>query len=210
MIRRAKHNYFIYNFFKLYTVWKIRRNFHKVLIKGEFADRKLPVLIISNHISWWDGFWAEYLNLKVFHRKFFYFMMLEEQLNKNNFLNYTGGFSIKKKSKSIIETLYYTAGLLENNRNLVLIFPQGEIQSLYNNSVQFDKGLEFILKKTTGKVHLVFLVSLIDYFSSQKPGLYMYYTEYHEEEMTIRALEKEYGLFYSQCRSGNIEMNKSL
>lgn len=210
MIRRAKHSFFIYNFFKLYTIWKIRRNFHKVFINGEFADRQLPVLMISNHISWWDGFWAEYLNLKVFHRKFFYFMMLEEQLTKNNFLNYTGGFSIKKKSKSIIETLKYTAGLLEDNRNLVLIFPQGEIQSLYYNSVQFDKGLEFILKKTTGKVHLVFLVSLIDYFSGQKPGLYMYYTEYREEDMTIRAIEKEYGLFYSHCRSMNIEMNKSL
>ena len=208
MIRRAKHNFFIYTFFKLYTVWKIRRNFNRVFITGEFSDRQLPVIIIANHISWWDGFWAEYLNLKVFHRKFFYFMMLEEQLTKNNFLNYTGGFSIKKKSKSIIESLNYTAGLLEDNRNIVIVFPQGEIQSLYNSSINFDKGLEFILKKLTGKVHIIFLASLVDYFSGQKPGLYMYYIEYTEKDLTVSAIEKEYGLFYKRCISENIKMQK--
>ena len=210
MIRRAKHNFFIYNFFKIYTVWKIRRNFDRVLINGEFEERQLPVLMISNHVSWWDGFWAEYLNLKVIRRKFFHFMMLEEQLNKNNFLNYTGGFSIKKKSKSIIETLNYTAGLLEDNKNLVLVFPQGEIQSLYNTSIHFNKGLEFILKKVTGKIHIVFLVSLVDYFSQQKPGLYMYFKEYNGGYLTTENIEREYGIFYSQCRDKNIEMSKSL
>ena len=210
MIRKAKHNFFIYNFFKLYTVWKIRRNFHKVFINGEFADRQLPVLIISNHVSWWDGFWAEYLNLKVIRRKFFYFMMLEEQLRKNRFLNYTGGFSIKKRSKSIIESLNYAAGLLLDNKNLVLVFPQGEIQSLSNPSIHFDKGLEFILKKVTGKIHMVFLVSLVDYFSQQKPGLYMYFKEYHDNDRSTLNIEREYGIFYSHCRDKNIGMSKSL
>ncbi len=208
MIVRARHNFFIYSFFKLYTVWKIRRNFQDVSIKGEFHDRGLPVLLISNHISWWDGFWAVYLNRKVFNRKFFYFMMLEEQLKKNRFLRYTGGFSIKKKSKSIIESLNYTAGLLEDNRNIVIVFPQGEIQSLYNSSINFDKGLEFILKKLTGKVHIIFLTSLVDYFSGQKPGLYMYFSEYSEKELTVSAIEKEYGLFYKRCISENIKMKK--
>lgn len=210
MIVRATHNFFIYKFFKLYTVLKIRKNFEKVHIKGSFKDRQLPILIISNHISWWDGFWAEYLNLNLFHRKFFYFMMLEEQLVKNRFLSYTGGFSIKKKARSIIESLNYTAELLTDNRNYVLIFPQGEIQSLYNDKIYFDKGLELILKKLTSSIHFIFLVSLIDYFSDQKPSLYMYFREYTEEDLTIHAVEKEYANFYCQCRNANIEMNNSV
>lgn len=208
MIVKARHNFFIYPFFKLYTVWKIRRNFQEVYINGEFHDRGLPVLLISNHISWWDGFWAVLLNRKVFNRKFFFFMMLEEQLKKNRFLSYTGGFSIKKKSKSIIESLNYTAELLEDNRNIVIVFPQGEIQSLYNSSIIFDKGLEFILKKVQGEVHIIFLASLVDYFSGQKPGLYMYFNEYSEKDLTIKALEKEYGLFYNRCISENIKIKK--
>lgn len=206
MICRAKHNFFVYNFFKLYTVAKIRKNFKMVHINGSLEDKQLPILIISNHVSWWDGFWAEYLNLKLFHRKFFYFMMLEEQLKKNSFLNYTGGFSIKKKARSIIESLDYTAGLLADNRSYVLIFPQGEIQSLYNDKICFDKGLEFILKKLTGKIHFIFLASLIDYFSDQKPSLYMYFREYTEEDLTIHAVEKAYADFHSRCRKENIEM----
>jgi 1-acyl-sn-glycerol-3-phosphate acyltransferase len=208
MIIRARHNFLIYSFFKLYTVWKIRRNFQDIEINGEFHDRGLPVLLISNHISWWDGFWAVYLNRKVFKRKFFYFMMLEEQLKKNRFLSYTGGFSIKKKSLSIIESLNYTAELLGDKRNTVIIFPQGEIQSLYNSLINFDKGLEFILKKLTGEVHIIFLTSLVDYFSGQKPGLYMYFSEYFEKDLTVRTIEKEYGLFYKQCISENIKLKK--
>ena len=68
----------------------------------DFNDRNLPVLLISNHISWWDGFWAMYINLKVLKRKF-HFMMLEEQLRKYWFFNYTGGFSVNKKSKVFLK-----------------------------------------------------------------------------------------------------------
>lgn len=210
MICRAKHNFFIYNFFKLYTVCKIRWNFHKVFINGNFTDRNLPVLIISNHISWWDGFWAEYLNLKIFHRKYFYFMMLEEQLKKNRFLNFTGGFSVKKKTKSVIETLNYTSELLYDNRNIVLMFPQGEIQSLYNDDIRFDKGLEYILKKNKGKIQIIFLVSLVDYFSQQKPSLFMYLREYNDLDFATVTLEKEYSDFHAGCRHNNIGMNRSL
>ena len=69
MILKAKHNFFIYPFFQKYALWKIKRCFEKVHVIGEFHDRKLPVLILSNHVSWWDGFWIMYLNLKLLHRK---------------------------------------------------------------------------------------------------------------------------------------------
>jgi len=163
LIYRATHNIVIYGFFKLYCIWKIRRNFHEVYINGNFTDRELPVLLVSNHISWWDGFWAMYLNLTIFRRRF-HFMMLEDQLRKYMFFNKTGGYSIKKGSRSIIESLNYTARLLSDNKNLVLIFPQGEIQSIYTGTLHFEKGLEHILKKMTSKAHIIFLVCLIDYF----------------------------------------------
>jgi 1-acyl-sn-glycerol-3-phosphate acyltransferase len=113
--------------------------------------------LVSNHLSWWDGFWAMYLNIKLFHRKF-YFMMLENQLKKHMFFNRTGGYSIKKGSKSIIETIEYTAHLLSDKQNLVLLFPQGEIQSLYTHVFRFENGIGHIMKKLTGKAQIIFLV----------------------------------------------------
>jgi hypothetical protein len=90
------------------------------------------------------------------------------------------------------------------------MFPQGEIQSLYDNTIRFDKGLESILKKVTGEIHIIYLVSLVDYFSQQKPGLYMYFKEYNDRYFTTGNMEKEYEIFYSQCRDNNIGMSKSI
>jgi hypothetical protein len=206
MIYRASHNWFIYAFFRLYTRLKIIRNFHGVRIRGEFSDRDLPVLLISNHFSWWDGFWAEYLNLKVFRRKF-YFMMLEEQLKRHMFFNKTGGYSVKKGSASVIETLSYTAELLADKRNLVLMFPQGRFESMHNHSLRFEKGAEYILEKIRHNIHIIFVANFIEYFSEVKPGLITYFTEFTGDDLSTANLEKEYNTFFSACRAENIRLS---
>ena len=83
---KAKHNFFIYPFFQLYTKRMIRKKFHSVIIESKEFDLSKPILLISNHVSWWDGFWAMYINLKLFKKKF-YFMMHENQLLKYKFFN---------------------------------------------------------------------------------------------------------------------------
>ena len=203
MILKAKHNAIIYPFFKWYIRFKIRRNFHAVKIKGEIADRNLPVLLITNHNSWWDGIWVEWVNQQVFRRKF-YFMMLEEQLRKFWFFNFTGGFSVKKNSKSIIESLTYTRGLLTNRQNLVLMYPQGKIQSMHDIDFQFEKGIEHVLKRLDNPVQLIFMVSLIDYFSNPKPGLFLYLKEYAENDLSIKTIRLKFSEFYQNC----IELQK--
>lgn len=208
MIYKATHHPVIYPFFQLYTRWKIWRNFHGVIITGDYHEKDLPILLITNHISWWDGFWADYLNMKLFHRKF-YFMMLEEQLLKHMFFNKTGGYSVRKGSKSIIETLDYTAGLLTDRRNLVLMFPQGKIESIHNQTFRFEKGIEHVLKKVQNKIQIIFLVNLIEYFASPKPGLLMYFREYNESDHSSENLQKEFNSFYSASVAENIRKSGS-
>lgn len=207
MILKATHHFIIYPFFKLYSLWKIKRNFHNVHIKGEFREKELPVLIISNHLSWWDGFWVMYLNIKLLHRKF-YFMMLEEQLKKYMFFNKSGGYSIKKGSRSIVETLEYTVQLLTDKGNMVLLFPQGEIQSLYTRYIRFESGIGHIMKKVKNEIQIILLVSLVDYFSSPKPGLYLYVKEYTGSDFQTENLEKEYNHFYNYCISENLRIKE--
>ena len=105
-------------------------------------------------------------------------MMLEEQLKKRMFLNKAGAFSIKKNTRSIIETLEYTAGLLQNPQNMVAVYPQGEIASLYHYPVKFEKGILHVLKKTKA-IQIIFYAALIDYFSKRKPDLNFYLEEFH-------------------------------
>lgn len=208
MIYKASHNTLIYSFFRVYTRWKIKRNFHGVSVRGEFNDRDLPVLLISNHFSWWDGFWAEYLNMKVFRRKF-YFMMLEEQLKKNMFLNKTGGYSVKKGTASVIESLNYTAELLSDKRNVVLMFPQGKFDSMHNHSLRFEKGAGYVLGKIQNRIHIVFVANFIEYFSERKPGLITYFTEFPGDDFSTPNLEREYNTFFSACRAENIRLARS-
>ena len=74
-------------------------------------------------------------------------MMLEEQLRRHWYFNYTGGYSVKKHSRSALESIDYTAELLTDPGNVVLLFPQGEINSLYKDTFVFEKGIERMLKK---------------------------------------------------------------
>jgi len=199
MILKASHHPIIYPFFQLYSFLKIRWNFREVNIIHDFREKGLPILMISNHISWWDGFWVVYLNLKLLHRKYFFFMMLEEELRKHMYLNRSGGFSVRKGSRSIVESLNYTAELLNDKNNLVLMFPQGRIESIYKNDFLFEKGIEYVLNKTGTRPQIVFLVNLIDYFSNQRPGLYMYLKEYNGTDISTGNLQKEFNRYYSEC-----------
>jgi 1-acyl-sn-glycerol-3-phosphate acyltransferase len=207
MILKAKHNFIVYRFFKWYAGFIIKRHYSIVKIVGEFKDRELPILLISNHISWWDGFWASYINQNVLHRKF-HVMMLAEQLRKYWFFNFTGVFSVNKNTKSILESLQYTSELLTNKENMVLIFPQGEIQSLHNQDLQFEKGVEHILKNKKGAVQIVFLVNLIDYFSNPKPGIYFHIREYDHESYDIKSIQKSYTEFYAESVQKQMTFNR--
>jgi 1-acyl-sn-glycerol-3-phosphate acyltransferase len=204
MIIEAKHHPFIYPFFKLYALYKVRRNFKEVIITGLLEEKNLPVLLVSNHLSWWDGFWAMYLNLKLLHRKF-HFMMLEEQLRRYSFFINTGGYSVRKGSRSVIESINYTKKLLVDNKNMVLLLPQGKITSIYDQSLKFEKGLEHILKEVNGKVQIVFMANLVDYFSNEKPTLYMYIREYSLYNPGKSKPEEDYNRFYAECIAVNIK-----
>jgi 1-acyl-sn-glycerol-3-phosphate acyltransferase len=207
MILEAKHHIIVYSFFKWYSAWIIKRNFSSIHLDGEFHDRKKAVLLISNHISWWDGFWTLYLCMKVLHRKF-HFMMLEEQLRKRWLFTYTGGFSVSRNKKSIIESINYTSFLLNNPKNMVLMFPQGKINSMHKHSFQFQKGIERIVKGKDNLIQVLFSANLIDYHSEKKPALYSYIREY-SGEYKLENLQKGYNDFYSECIECQSNLNKS-
>ena len=186
-------------------LWKMKKNFSNVTICGDFNNKKQAVLLICNHISWWDGIWALYANTKVFKRKY-HFMMLEEQLKKNWFFNYTGGFSINKKSKSVIETLDYAAGLLSEKNNLVLLFPQGKIFSMFDRNLVFEKGVERIIRKARQPVQIMFMANLVEYGSNVKPNVTININEFSGEK-TIKTIESAYNRFYKHCIEKQIVEN---
>ncbi|HCO66686.1 MAG TPA: glycerol acyltransferase [Dysgonomonas sp.] len=198
---KARHTYtgkLVCNFFSEY---RLNGVFHSVNMYGDGGNKRLPVLMIANHFSWWDGFIQYRLNRKVF-GKIFHVMMLEEQLSKNMILNKGGAFSIRKNSRDIIYTLNYCADLLEDKDNLVLIFPQGKIESIHTPYIQFEKGLDYLLKHLKNEVQLVFNINLVDYFSQKKPSLNIYYKTYSlSSPFDLADIERDFNIYLDECKS---------
>ena len=194
---KSRHHFIVYPFFQHYTRYLLKTRYHTVSIENHFDDNGNAVLLIGNHVGWWDGFWAMYLNLKVLKRKF-HFMMLEEQLLRYRFFNYTGAFSVNKGSRSVVESIRYASELLNDSKNMLLMYPQGRLHSMYEHHFQFEKGIERMLKNRERKVQVVFSANLVDCFTEPKPSLSIY-TENYEGAFTVEALEQAYNDFYTRC-----------
>lgn len=198
---KARHTYtgkLVCNFFSGY---KLNNAFKTVSIHGDVQDNNLPVLMIANHFSWWDGFIQYRLNNHTFKRRF-HVMMLEEQLSENMILNKGGAFSVRKNSRQIIDSLNYTVNLLKDKENLVLIFPQGKIESIYTSYFTFENGLNYLFKHIRNDIQLIFNVNLIDYFSEKQPSLNIYYKKYiYSDSPDLKTIEDDFNCYSKECQS---------
>lgn len=193
---------------RYYSGYKLEKAFRPIRLIGEYASAEGSILLIANHFSWWDGFIQYRLNRQVFQKKF-YVMMQEQQLIHHKILCQGGAFSIRKGSREIMESLRYSAGLLEDTNNLLLLFPQGRIQSIHTAEFRFQKGMEYLLKHTSGQVQLVFNVNLIDYFSEKRPSLSVYYRKYEPAgSFALPVLENAYNEYARECKQRQYELSK--
>lgn len=136
-------------------------------------------------------------------------MMMEEQLRRFRFFSYGGVHSIKKKSRDIVESLNFTAQLLNDPGNLVQLFPQGMIQSQHIEEIHFEKGIYHVIKEATAGYHLVFSVALTDYFSTRKPHVHIFIEEcLLQKNQEAAAFERSYNEFYQRCRQWMIQQHK--
>lgn len=192
----ARHKRLHTAFFRFYSRYLMRNNFRSVRFVDDPGPTDKPVLIIGNHFSWYDGFFMNYYNNEVLKKKF-HVMMLEEQLQGRMFLNKSGAFSINPGTRDIIESLTYSAEILNDPGNLLLMYPTGEIQSSYISSFRFMKGLDKILSGNNAEIR--FYACMIDYFSERKPAAWIYFHVTDGKHRSTPELEKDYNEFYLSC-----------
>jgi len=205
---KGRHHWFLYPFFVWYGWMRMKRHFKKIHLSGTISETGLPILVIANHFSWWDGFFIASLNRKKFHKKF-HVMMLEDQLKKNWFFQHTGAFSVRKNSKSIIESLTYAAELLQNPDNLVTYFPQGQFESINQEKLHFEKGVEWLLKNLKNEVQVIFVANQMDYFESPKPTLFIHFENYDYKGKNLQEIEDDFNAFYRSSSLKNIKLKNT-
>lgn len=191
-----KHLLFIPLIFRVYSHWMTMIFFHRQVIDySKRADTTKPILVVSNHFSWWDGFWILNINQKLW-KKRFYVMMSEEQLQQNKILSYLGAFSISRKD--IRKSLELCQSLLTQRDTLLLIFPQGQFESISNDHLSFRRGTEYLIKNRQEKIQLIFVANFVDYYANKRPTVYSYCAP-QDDNNTGYSLEEAYNLFYHNC-----------
>ena len=181
---KANHTKWAEVVFSPYVNRLLKKNFHSFHLLGELPqlEQNIPLLLVPNHSSWWDGFFVYLLNKKLLHRKLF-LMMLEEQLSKYPFFAKLGAYSIDPNSRNkIIESLRYTLSILENEQitnhpSLICIFPQGELQPFHKNPLEFKGGLEWLIKKYGEEVQILLLAMRIEFLEEQFPHVFFMFDE---------------------------------
>ena len=181
----------------LLVKYLFKKRFSKVnIFYEEAADFPNSILMIGNHVTWWDGFVSWKLN-KILFKKNFYLMMLEERLSKLLFFKKVGAFSVNPGNRSVIESLKYATDLLANQANYLQIYPQGKLQSFYDEKFEFNKGLEYILKKSPN-TSLYFYATFVDYSSYEKPYMNIFVKRYSfKSSIETEVIQNAYSEFYA-------------
>ncbi|MFC5285159.1 lysophospholipid acyltransferase family protein [Pedobacter alpinus] len=197
---KPKSNKIIYTFFSWYIEKIIKKDFSGFdFNKVEFSKEK-SILLLANHFSWWDGFLLFHLN-KIYFKKNFHVMVLEDTAKKVSFLKYLGAFSIQRNAKSLIESLDYAGKLLDKPDNLVLIFPQGELYSSHSKTVNFEKGVSKIINASTKGFDYLFAVILTDYFDQRKASIKIFLENWEAPEFTsLQVLKSAFNKHYENAK----------
>ena len=158
------------------------RGFNSFQILGPLPepDPQLPILLLPNHSSWWDGLWIYWMNRCLFQRQF-YVMMLREQLQRFWFFRYIGAYSIDPgKPKEVLASIHYSKMLLDNGNGdnpLVCIFPQGEMQPWGHRPLDFQPGVNRMVSGIRGRVNILPLAMRAEFLDARLPDLFFKFGE---------------------------------
>lgn len=155
--------------FRWYVDRILNHHFERILVEPQGPVPQGPLLVLANHIGWWDAFLIHRLNRDLLRRRY-HALMLEPELAKRPFFRSVGAFSWRRGDRSEARRgVQYAAGLLAEPSNLVLIFPQGEIRSQYTDRVEFGSAARWIAQKAGPAVKIIFVSMLLDYASWSRP-----------------------------------------
>lgn len=155
-------------------VLKIKLN--KIVIDQIEIKPNHSYLLMCNHFGFADGFLAFYLCRKILFgknkMKRLHIMSLKKQMLKNSWLKYIGSFSVDPKRRSMTESFDYAAQILSEPGNVLLFYPQGNLESNHVRQINFEYGINEIVPKIKGNCQLIWSSNLIEYFESINPSLY--------------------------------------
>lgn len=177
MIIKAKPlPFFFIKWGSSFLMWFVRKRFNKMVINQIDIKPNHSYILMCNHFGFLDGFFAYYLIFKMIDKqqklKGLYTMSVKKQMEKKPWLKYWGSFSVEPGRWSIKQSLEYAAELLHTPGNILLFFPQAELESQHIRYIDFKDGIGEIVNRINGDCQLIWSSNLTEYFESLKPSAY--------------------------------------
>ncbi|WP_316813646.1 lysophospholipid acyltransferase family protein [Pedobacter heparinus] len=193
--------------------WLLKRRFNKLVISDVDVRPDHSYLLMCNHFSFLDGILAYYLCAKVLKKKnvmkHLYIMSLKKQMQKNKWLKYCGSFSVDPGKRSIQESFDYAAEVLSTPGNVLLFYPQGNLESSHVRHIQFQDGLREIVPQVKGHCQLIWSSNLMEYFESTKPSIYFNLLDCGtSREFDFEALKQNVNTHHRLAIAKNIRFTK--
>ena len=128
----------------------MRLGIRAVNLAGLAADppESDPVLLVANHVSWWDGFLLRRLQVFLRPRGSFHVVMLERELGQRPFLRLLGGVGLAPGSATSLRRLLRELAAARRARpdRVVLFFPQGRIWPSHRRPLGFQGGVRLVAR----------------------------------------------------------------
>jgi len=170
-------------------------------------------LVMCNHFGFLDGFFAYYICFKFINKKQklkrIYTMSVKKQMEKNWWLKYSGSFSVDPGKRTVSESLDYAASLLNEPGNILIYYPQGNLESQYIRHIEFKDGIYEIVTRTKGNCQLIWSSNLLEYFESTKPSTYFNLLDCGtNHEFDFKALKQKVNEHHLQAMKKNVRFTK--
>lgn len=172
MIPAAK-NRWVEAWFRGYTRRYLRRSFHRAMLLGEIPEKpRGPVLICSNHSSWWDLLAAYWLGSDVLGWDG-YAPMDERQLRRYGILRRLGIFGVDREHlRGSREFLDYSLSLLRERDRALWITAQGAMVSNDVRPVRLYSGIAH-LARALGECQVMTVAIDYEFWDEKTPELFV-------------------------------------
>jgi len=214
MIIKAKPlPFFLIRLGALILIWFFRKRFNKMIMNDIEIKPNHSYILMCNHFGFLDGFFAIYLCFKFINKKQklkgLYMMSVKKQIEKNWWLKYCGSFSVDPGSWTVGKSLNYAAELLSQPGNILLYYPQGNLESSNIRYIEFKNGINEIAKRIKGDCQLIWSSNLLEYFESTKPSTYFNLLDCGtNHEFDFEALKQKVNKHHLQAMKNNVRLTK--
>jgi hypothetical protein len=204
----------VLKFFAFFIYCLLRFRFKKIEIKEARVRANVSYILMCNHFSFWDGLWALYLTIYAIDKqqpvKALYIMSVKKQMEKKWWLRYIGSFSIEPgKPLSVEESLNYISEKLNTPGNLLLYYPQGNLESSHIRHILFEQGIYEIITRIKGECQLIWCSTVIEYFESLKPSLYFDLLDCDtNKEFDFEQLKSKVNQFHLQALKSHVRFTR--